>query len=232
MIDFNDKYIKENLMGPNCIKVLEEFSKEIDLKPNMRVLDLGCGSGLTSMYLAKTFDIQVFATDLWISASDNYNRFKELGYENNIIPIHADANDLPFADEYFDAVISVDSYNYFGRNEEYLDKHLLPLVKQGGKILIIMPGMKKDIHNNIPPEMLLSWTPEELDTIHDAKYWTNIIGKSKSSEIISVSESRRFNECWDEWLECDNEYAVKDRKAMSAGAGEYMNLLAFVLCKK
>ena len=35
--------------------------------------------------------------------------------------------------------------------------------------------MKKDCHNNIPKELLLSWTPAQLDYIHDIEYWINNI---------------------------------------------------------
>ena len=45
---------------------------------------------------------------------------------------------------------------------------------------------KKDCHNNIPRELLLSWTPEQLDYIHDIEYWRNIVSKSKDSEIVSL----------------------------------------------
>ncbi|MGG4184365.1 methyltransferase domain-containing protein [Paenibacillus jamilae] len=97
--------------------MLEELSKNLTLQKGMRVLDLGCGTGLTSIYLAQKFDITVFAVDLWISATENYRRFREFGLESQIIPIHADACHLPFAEQYFDAVISVDAYQYFGANE-------------------------------------------------------------------------------------------------------------------
>ena len=49
------------MMGPNSIKILEEMSESLSLKPGMRVLDLGCNKGLTSIFLAKEFGVQVVA---------------------------------------------------------------------------------------------------------------------------------------------------------------------------
>lgn len=83
-------------MGPNSMKILEELTqmpRMPELTPGMRILDLGCGRGLTSTFLAREFGLQVFATDLWISATENFARIKEAGLEKSIIPIHADAAD-------------------------------------------------------------------------------------------------------------------------------------------
>ena len=139
---FDDAFIRENLMGPNALKLLEDMTAGIEPKPGMRVLDLGCGKGLTSMYLADRFGVQVFATDLWISATENHQRFTQMGFESRIIPIHADALALPYADGYFDAAFSVDAYQYFGGDAAYMDKHLAPLIKPGGLIAIAVPGVK------------------------------------------------------------------------------------------
>ena len=46
--------------------------------------------------------------------------------------------DLEFNDEFFDIIINVDSYHYYGHEKEYLDKHLAPLLKKGGRILATM----------------------------------------------------------------------------------------------
>ena len=105
-------------------------------------------------------------------------------------------------------------------------------VKKEGYIYIAIPGMKKDCHDNIPKELLLSWTPEQLDYIHDIEYLKNIVSKSKDSEIISISEMESNEECWNDWLKCDNEYAKNDKKAIDAGAGKYLNFIAIVLRKK
>jgi len=62
--------------------------------------------------------------------------FEGAGLTNRqVVPLKADAVAPPFATEFFDAVVSIDSYNYFGRDPEYLGAHLLPLVKRGGELL-------------------------------------------------------------------------------------------------
>ena len=161
---YENEFIKENMMGPNSMIILENLLEDIPLTGNMRVLDLGCGNGLTSIFLAKEYGVQVFAVDLWISASENYKRFKKIGLENQIIPIHADATQLPFADDYFDAVISVDAYHYFGSNETYFDTYLSKLLKKDALIAIAIPGMKYEIHDCIPDEMKPYWEEEALKT--------------------------------------------------------------------
>lgn len=220
------------MMSPNAITLLKELSCQIPLEPSMRVLDLGCGRGLTSAYLADTFGVQVFALDLWIPATENYLRFRELGLDSRIIPLHGDAGNMPFAEEYFDAVVSVDSYHYFGRDEKYMDSCLAPLVKHGGLIALALPGLKKELTDGLPPEMALSWTEEDIETIHSAGWWAELLSKSREVELLSVREMDSFDECWADWLACDNPYAVGDRRAMEAGAGKYMNFISAVCRRK
>ena len=117
--NYNKDFVNKNMMGPNSMLILEELTKDIPLKKGMKVLDLGCGTGLTSIFLAKEFGVEVYAVDLWISATENYRRFKYMNLDNLIIPINTDANNLPFAEDYFDVIISVDSYHYFGNNDTY-----------------------------------------------------------------------------------------------------------------
>lgn len=78
----------------------------------MNVLDMGCGKGLTSVFLAKEYDVIVFANDLWIDPTDNWKRFEQMGVSNRVYPIHADAHALPYAEGFFDAAVSIDSYHY------------------------------------------------------------------------------------------------------------------------
>ncbi len=225
--------INEKIMGPNPLKLEEELMKDNHIKPGSIVMDLGSGQGITSVFLVKEYGYKVYATDLWSNPEENKKFFEEMGLtEKEIIPVKADATDLKYEKEFFDGVVSTDSYNYFGRDDNFLDEKLLPYVKHGGYIYIVVPGMKKDCHNAIPEELLLSWTPEQLDYIHDIEYWTDIISKSKDCEIVSIHEMESNEECWNDWIKCDNEYSKNDKKAIDAGACKYLNFIAIILKKK
>lgn len=221
------------IMGPNPIKLEEELLQDHRIPAGAVVCDLGSGQGLTSVFLAKEYGFTVYAADLWSDPEENRRFFREMGLDDRqIIPVHADATALPFEKEFFDAVISTDSYNYFGRDPEYLDQKLLPFVKKGGYLYIAIPGMKRDCHEDLPPELLLSWTPEQLAYMHDVPYWRNMVEQSRDAEVIEVGEMESNDEVWSDWLKQENEYAVCDRKAMEAGGGKYLNFIRIVLRKK
>lgn len=221
------------IMGPNPLKLTEELLSDCKIPAGAVVMDLGSGQGLTSLFLAKEYGFRVYAADLWSNPEDVQAFFTSRGLtRNKATAVHADACDLPFEKEFFDAVVSTDSYNYFGRDESYLDDKLLPFVKKGGYIYIVVPGMKKDLHENLPPELLLSWTPEQLAYLRDAEYWKGVFSRSKDAQLLSVWETKGNSELWDDWLRCDNEYARSDRRSMEAGAGKYLNFVAASLRKK
>lgn len=232
-IGYDKELVKEKIMGPNPLKLIEEILEDSFLQVGSVVMDLGCGSGITSVFLAKEYGYKVFATDLWSNPSDNYKFYKEMGLSRDqIVPIHADANELPYAEEFFDGVISIDSYNYYGLGEDFLDKKLMPYIKKGGYLYISMPGMKKDFKGKYPDPLLLSWGPAELDTLKDMGYWKKIISKSKLAEVVSIKEMAINDEAWADWLETDNPYAISDRPSINAGGCKYLNFIAIVLRRK
>ena len=221
------------IMGPNPLKLEEELLTGCKIPAGSFVCDLGSGQGLTSVFLAKEYGFRVCAADLWSDPEENRKFFAQMGLTGEqIVPVKADATSLPFEKGSFDAVVSTDSYNYFGRDPDYLDAKLLPFLRSGGYLYIAVPGMKKDCHQNLPPELLLSWTPEQLDYLHDANYWKQIVSQCKGAEVLEVSEMESNEEVWADWLKQENEYAVGDRRSMEAGGGKYLNFVKIVLRKK
>ena len=223
---YDKNFLKENMMGPNSMMILEELLNEVPLKSGMRVLDLGCGNGLTSVFLAKEYGVQVFALDLWISATDNYRRFLKNGVDDLIIPIHADAQDMPFAEEFFDAVVSVDAYHYVGNNDTFFPEKVRPLLKKDGIAAIAVPGMKYEVHENIPEEMKPYWEEEALAMWHSIEWWRPKF--EKGLDNLRIWEMSCFSQAWKDWLGTDNPYAAEDRKMLQADGGRYMNLIGIV----
>lgn len=229
---YDPSIVRAKMMGPNPVKLEEELLLGNQIPKGAVVMDLGSGQGLTSVFLAKEYGFRVYAADLWSDPELNQTFFDSMGVpRDQLIPVKADATDLPFEPEFFDAVVSSDSYNYFGRDPGFLDKSLLPCVKKGGLLYIAIPGMKKDCHDHLPKELLLSWTPEQLEYLHDVPYWEWILGQCRGAEVLSVRQMDSNEECWQDWVACDNAYAVGDRKAYEAGACRWLNFIAIVLRK-
>src|SRR5205085_4308303 len=88
---YDPVWVLENLMGPNVLWLTESLSQVLELRPGMRVLDMGCGKAISSIFLAKEFGVQVWATDLWIPAAENGLRIRAAGVEDSVCPIHAEA---------------------------------------------------------------------------------------------------------------------------------------------
>lgn len=231
---YNTPELLAKIMGPNPFKLQEEMLLNHKIPAGSLVCDLGSGQGLTSVMLVKDYGFTVYAADLWSDPQENRKFFDKMGLtRERVIPVKADATAFPFEKDFFDAVVSTDSYNYWGRDPEYLDAKLLPFVKSGGYLYICVPGMKRDYHDNLPEELLLSWTPEQLAYLRDITYWTKILNSSRDAEVISIYEMKGNNEeLWADWIRQENEVAVNDRKTIGAGGGKYLNFIAFVLRKK
>lgn len=219
----NPIFLKNNMMGPNSWLITEELTKDISLKPGMRVIDLGCGKGLSSIYLAETFGVEVFAVDLWIPAGENISRFHEMEISGLTVPLRLNVKQLPFAEKFFDAVISVDSYHYFGNNDIYFPQVLKPTLKKNAVVAIAFPGMKFEVKDNIPKEMEHLWNPEALEMWHSINWW-----KPKFEPYLKnlkINEMECFDKAWSDWLSSGNPYAKDDKEMMEKDNGRYMNLI-------
>ncbi len=210
--NYKNLFTKDLLMGPNSLRLLDDMmSKAPDAIKTGRVLDLGCGCALTSLFIANgTNAKEIFATDLWISATNNQNRIKSWNMQDRIIPIHANALKLPYADEFFDTIVSVDSYHYFGCDDGVFAQKILPLLAPGGYALIAIPGVKENLSDNMP-EIMTEWAQEEAAFFHPINWLNSHIRQGVEDKIeVSIYESELFDSIWEDWLTCGHEYAERD----------------------
>src|SRR5688572_14470432 len=181
--------------GANPLWLTEWLAEAMDLRPGMRVLDLGCGRAMSSIFLHREFGVQVWATDLWFSASENLRRIRDAGVEDGVFPIHADARSLPFAADFFDAIVSIDSYFYYGTDDLYLSA-LARFVKPGGPIAIAGAGMMEEIEEQIPDHLREWWAQDHPSFLHSAGWWRRHWGRTG---ILDVELSDTLNDGWRFW---------------------------------
>ncbi len=158
-------------MGPNPLWLLEDLSRDLHLRPGMRVLDLGSGRGATSVFLAREFDVEVWAVDLWVPPDAASAVFEAAGVRDRVHPMKANAHDLPFAHEQFDVIVSVDAFEYFGTGDNYLP-YIVRFLAPGGKLAVATPGLKREIRElgSIPEHIraLVGW---EAIAWHTPEWW-------------------------------------------------------------
>src|SRR5215471_13388644 len=138
--------------GANSLWLTEWLTTALDLRPGQRVLDLGCGRASSSIFLRREFGVQVWTTDLWIGAAENMQRIRDAGVEDGVFPLHADARSLPFAPDFFDAVVCVDAFPYFGTDDLYLN-YLAHFVKPNGQMGIVGAGLVSELEGAVPAHL-------------------------------------------------------------------------------
>jgi cyclopropane fatty-acyl-phospholipid synthase-like methyltransferase len=212
--------------GANALWVTEWLTSALDLRPGMRVLDLGCGRASSSIFMRREFGVQVWATDLWFSASENMERIRDAAVEDGVFPIHADARSLPFARGFFDAIVCVDAFPYFGTDDLYLN-YLAQFVKPGGPIGIAGAGLMQDIGASLPDHLRAWWTPD-LWCLHSADWWHR---HWERTGIMDVDLADTMPDGWQRWLDWHRTIApdnAAEITALEADRGQYLGYVRLV----
>jgi ubiquinone/menaquinone biosynthesis C-methylase UbiE len=233
---YDPHWVIENNMGPHPLWLTEWLAKAMDLRPGMRILDLGCGRGLSSIFFAKEFGLQVWATDLWIGASENWQRIQQAGVEDTVFPLHCDARNLPYAHGFFDALVCVDAYIYFGTDDLYLD-YFRQFVRPGGQIGMVVPGFMQEQNGPLPQHLIPFWA-QECWTWHTVDWWRNLWERTG---LVDIETADIFPDGWAAWLQWekarwasgDHSDSLKsDIEVLERDQGQYMGWVRMVARSK
>ncbi len=189
--------------------------------PKTYVLDLGCGKGATSIFLAKHFGVQVTALDLWTSADFLEEKFIAQGVRDRITPIQMDATEpLPFPKNYFDAIFCMNSFNFYGGNVDFL-QHLLKHLKPGGQLCIgseVLSAEFTEEQIDHPPLVYSFKLPapnEHVDVFeddfkkqHTPEWWRNLFQSSGLLEVEFCQELEDADVLYEELVRYEHEHNV------------------------
>jgi SAM-dependent methyltransferase len=213
---YDPKWVFLDHMGPNVLWLTEWLTDVLDLQPGMRVLDLGCGTAISSIFLAREFGVQVWASDLWISPDDNARRIAETDVADRVFPISVEAHTLPFAAGFFDAIVSVDSFHYYGTDIRYL-QYLARYARASAQIGIVVPSNSAD-PDEMPADILPAMGVHGGDffTFRSADWWRR---HWEMSGVVDVERADSHPVGWDLWYRwCEVDAAWSGDEATDHGA--------------
>ena len=118
------------------IDLIEELLNWGDVQHAENILDVGCGIGGSSLDLAQRFGAQVQGITLSpVQAARATERAKETGLEAEVAFQVADALDMPFADNCFDFIWSLESGEHLPDKQKFLAE-CYRVLKPGGTFLM------------------------------------------------------------------------------------------------
>jgi cyclopropane fatty-acyl-phospholipid synthase-like methyltransferase len=223
----------ENQMGPNALWLAEWLAEALPLRSGMRVLDLGCGRAMTSIFLAREFGVQVWATDFWITPDHNWRRALEAKVADLVFPLRAEAHALPFPQGFFDAVVSIDAYQYFGTDELYLG-YLSRCVRPEGILGAVVPAMMQPI-DDVPEHLVKPQTNGKVfwedgcRSFKTADWWRDLWGRNSSVTDVQIDT---LPDGWRHWRDFEKalEFSGKsvfpsDAETLDSDHGRYIGFV-------
>ena len=214
--------------GANSLWLSEWLTEALDLRPGMRILDLGCGRGASSIFLRREFDVQVWATDLWHDVSERFQRVSDAGVADGVFPIHADARSLPFAVEFFDVIVCIDAFPYCGGTDDLYLNYLARFVKPGGLVGIVGAGTVQDVDGAVPEHLRAWWAQDQGWCLHSATWWRR---HWEQSGIMDIEVADTMPDGWQRWLDWHREIAPDNREeiqALETDRGRYLGYVRLV----
>lgn len=197
---YNRQWILENSLGENVLYNTEALAKSLELRPGMRVLDLGCGKAASSIFIAKEYGCNVWAVDNTESVEGNAKRIRSALVEDKVTAVKADAERLPFENDFFDVVIAVDSYMYYGTKERYLP-YLLKFVKPNGHIAVIDACFKREVAEPAKtPGYLRSKLKTLFRKMHSVAWWKGLWESSGKVKVLDAKVLKESDLILEEYI--------------------------------
>ena len=162
------------ILSPMRIENLARFNFFRSLANGSLLLDLGCGAGEGTFYLAKDEERQVYGADL---DHDALVYAQQLYQNQNAKFIQMNAEQIAFMGECFDGVVSVEVIEHIPDPNAYLAE-VWRILRKDGVFVLTTPNKLRSspTPGSLWPEHIREYTPEELrdllkQVFHQVEMW-------------------------------------------------------------
>lgn len=219
LLQFKDR----EAWGPGSFEMAFSLIEATGIKTGMRVLEVGGGSGQIAVALAKHWNVTVFTLEPWLGGNQIQARAAEAGVWDRVIALCMRAQNMRFADETFDAVISIGSFEMIGEERPDALEQMVRVAKRGARIGVaepmclpvpIPPDIRELDHNRFPDGRGFEYHFRSVD-------WTAELFERAG---LAVIERRYFPEAIRWWHEFSEQVSEAERALIHADSGRWGSL--------
>lgn len=174
------------------LKTTDELIALCYIDSSCEVLDVGCGVGVTPCYLAKKIGCTVVGVDILDGMIEwSKKQAERQGVTNRTTFRVADAQELPFEDNRFDAVIT-ESVTSLMKDQPKALQEYVRVTKPGGHV-----GMNEStwLKSSPPPEVVAWWSVEYGGTpqFHTAEDWVRLMKSAGLKQVTDKTYNISFS---------------------------------------
>jgi len=196
-------------MAPGGLYLAARMTRSMNLKEGDIVLDIGCGRGDSSIFLAKHFGVTVVCFDLWVSSTFISRKVRRQEYRRAVFPLDLDATqDLPFPDDYFDSLFCMQALHSFDANPDLL-RRLIRHLKPGGRFVAGGTCFNEEPPNGELPEIYRhtdDWDAQ-YEKYHSPPWWKAAFEATRLVDVVECCELPEGLIMWEDEVLCHGERA-------------------------